>query len=194
MRRAPRWRDWTATRGPEDLAADLIESWGAVEAALRSLVGTTVLAGQPLIREARQRQLINFDQANALAEFQAVRRSRAGHELSSDRRGHQRGANRIPEARRRAPRRCRRRSSRDRACGRRPPLAHCAADRLRRRPIPSLRSGRTSAAPHSAVGAAPRSPVSLAVVVVVLLVSRRGGGRLAAAGVDAYVADSARSR
>ena len=61
-----------SARGPEDLAADLIETWSAVEAALRSLVGSSVLTGQPLIREARQRQLINFDQANALAEFQAV--------------------------------------------------------------------------------------------------------------------------
>jgi len=60
------------TRGPEDLAADLIEMWGAVESALRSLVGTTILSGQPLIREARQRQLINFEHANAIAEFQAV--------------------------------------------------------------------------------------------------------------------------
>jgi tetratricopeptide (TPR) repeat protein len=60
-------------RGTEDLAADLIETWSSVEAALRSLVGSSVLSGQPLIREARQRQLINFDQANALAEFQAVR-------------------------------------------------------------------------------------------------------------------------
>ena len=59
-------------RGPEDLAADLIETWNAVEAALRSLVGSSVLAGQPLIREARQRQLIDFDEANALAAFQAV--------------------------------------------------------------------------------------------------------------------------
>ena len=61
------------TRGPEDLAADLIDTWSAVEAALRSLVGSSVLTGQPLIREARQRQMINFDQANSLAEFQAVR-------------------------------------------------------------------------------------------------------------------------
>jgi tetratricopeptide (TPR) repeat protein len=60
------------SRGPEDLAADLIETWSAVEAALRSLVGSTTLSGQPLIREARGRQMINFDQANALAEFQAV--------------------------------------------------------------------------------------------------------------------------
>lgn len=59
-------------RGAEDLAADLIESWHSMEAALRALVGSTVLSGQALIREARQRQLINFDQANSLAEFQAV--------------------------------------------------------------------------------------------------------------------------
>lgn len=61
-----------STRGPEDLAADLIETWDAIEAALRTLVGSTVLTGQPLIREARQRQVISFDQANTLAEFQAV--------------------------------------------------------------------------------------------------------------------------
>jgi tetratricopeptide (TPR) repeat protein len=59
-------------RGSEDLAADLIEVWSGVEASLRALVGSTVLTGQTLIREARQRQAINFDQANALAEFQAV--------------------------------------------------------------------------------------------------------------------------
>jgi tetratricopeptide (TPR) repeat protein len=61
-----------SSRGPEDQAADLIETWTAVEGAVRSLVGSTVLAGQPLIREARQRQLISFDNANSLAEFQAV--------------------------------------------------------------------------------------------------------------------------
>jgi tetratricopeptide (TPR) repeat protein len=60
-------------RGSEDLAADLIEIWNSMEASLRSLVGTTALTGQAVIREARLRQLINFDQANAVAEFQAVR-------------------------------------------------------------------------------------------------------------------------
>jgi tetratricopeptide (TPR) repeat protein len=61
------------SRNSEELAADLIEAWGAVETALRSLLGGTPLAGQALIREARQRQLITFDQANALAEFHAAR-------------------------------------------------------------------------------------------------------------------------
>jgi tetratricopeptide (TPR) repeat protein len=56
----------------EELAADLIESWGAVETALRSLVGGSSLSGQPLIREARQQQLLTFEQANALAEFHAA--------------------------------------------------------------------------------------------------------------------------
>lgn len=59
-------------RGPEDLAADLIETWTAIETALRTAVGSTALSGQPLIREARQRQIISFDQANSIAEFQAV--------------------------------------------------------------------------------------------------------------------------
>jgi tetratricopeptide (TPR) repeat protein len=56
----------------EELAADLMESWSAVETALRSLVGGTTLSGQPLLREARQRQLLSFEQANALAEFHAA--------------------------------------------------------------------------------------------------------------------------
>lgn len=49
-----------------------MESWTAVETALRSLVGGTTLGGQALIREARQRQLLSFEQANALAEFHAA--------------------------------------------------------------------------------------------------------------------------
>lgn len=61
------------SRHAEELAADLIEAWGGVETALRSLLGGTPLGGQQLIREARQRQMITFDQANALAEFQAAR-------------------------------------------------------------------------------------------------------------------------
>lgn len=61
-----------ASRNSEDLAADLIELWSAVEAALRVLVGSSALTGQPLIREARQRQMIDFDLANSLAEFEAV--------------------------------------------------------------------------------------------------------------------------
>lgn len=60
-------------RNSEDLAADLIECWSAVEASLRALVGGSPLAGQALIRDARQRQLLDFDQANALAQFHSVR-------------------------------------------------------------------------------------------------------------------------
>ena len=60
------------TRDAEDLAADLIEGWSAVETALRSLVGGGASTGQALIREARQRQLLSFEQANALAEFNAA--------------------------------------------------------------------------------------------------------------------------
>ena len=62
-----------ASRNSEDVAADLIESWSAVETALRSLVGGSSLGGQALIRELRQRQMLSFEQANALAEYQAAR-------------------------------------------------------------------------------------------------------------------------
>jgi tetratricopeptide (TPR) repeat protein len=56
-------------RHPEDVAADLIEGWSAVETALRSLLGGSALSGQPLVHELRQRQLISIDQAHALIRF-----------------------------------------------------------------------------------------------------------------------------
>jgi tetratricopeptide (TPR) repeat protein len=65
------------SRHPEDLAADLIESWSAVETALRSLVGGSALAGQALVGELRQRELLSINQAHALLEYLAAR-DRAG--------------------------------------------------------------------------------------------------------------------
>lgn len=61
----------------EDLAADIIEAWSAVETGLRSLIGGSALSGQMLIRELRQRHFLTLDQANSLAEFHAAR-ERAG--------------------------------------------------------------------------------------------------------------------
>lgn len=60
-------------KNSEDLAADLIECWSAIEASLRALVGGSALGGQALIRDARQRQMLDFEQANALAQFHSVR-------------------------------------------------------------------------------------------------------------------------
>jgi len=62
-----------ASRHPEEVAADLIEGWSAVETALRSLVGGSALTGQMLVRELRTRHVITLEQANALVEFQAAR-------------------------------------------------------------------------------------------------------------------------
>ena len=58
---------------PEEIAADLIESWSAVETALRSLVGGSALGGQALIGDLRARNLLNLNQAHALLEFLAAR-------------------------------------------------------------------------------------------------------------------------
>jgi tetratricopeptide (TPR) repeat protein len=66
-----------AARDKEDLAADIIDAWAAVETGLRSLVGGSSLTGQMLIRELRQRHFLTLEQANALAEFHAAR-ERAG--------------------------------------------------------------------------------------------------------------------
>ncbi|HUQ46600.1 MAG TPA: hypothetical protein VM033_08130 [Gemmatimonadaceae bacterium] len=60
------------TRSSEDVAADLIEAWTAVETGLRSLIGGSALSGQMLIRELRQRHFLSLEQANALAEFHAA--------------------------------------------------------------------------------------------------------------------------
>jgi len=57
----------------EDLAADLVEAWSAVEGVLRALLGGTTAAGTALLREARQRDLLTFEQANSLAAFHAAR-------------------------------------------------------------------------------------------------------------------------
>lgn len=61
------------SRHAEELAADLMEAWNGVETALRALLGGSALSGQQLIKEARSRHLITFEQANALAEFGAAR-------------------------------------------------------------------------------------------------------------------------
>jgi tetratricopeptide (TPR) repeat protein len=65
------------SKNSEDVAADIIEAWTAVEAGLRSLIGGSTLTGQMLIRELRQRHFLSLEQANALAEFHAAR-DRAG--------------------------------------------------------------------------------------------------------------------
>jgi tetratricopeptide (TPR) repeat protein len=62
-----------ASRSSEDVAADIIEAWTAVETGLRSLIGGSALSGPMLIRELRQRHFLQLDQANALAEFHAAR-------------------------------------------------------------------------------------------------------------------------
>lgn len=59
-------------RDPEDIAADIIEGWQAAETALRTLIGSATVSGQPLIREVRQRELLTLDQAHALVEFSAA--------------------------------------------------------------------------------------------------------------------------
>jgi tetratricopeptide (TPR) repeat protein len=75
------------SKNSEDVAADIIEAWTAVEAGLRSLIGGSALTGQMLIRELRQRHFLSLEQANALAEFHAAR-ERAGrtdyHPTDSD--------------------------------------------------------------------------------------------------------------
>jgi tetratricopeptide (TPR) repeat protein len=66
------------SRNAEDLAADLLDAWGASQDALRSLIGPTPLSGQALIRELRQREMLTLDQAHGLVDFSAAR-DRAQH-------------------------------------------------------------------------------------------------------------------
>ncbi|MEO8945686.1 MAG: hypothetical protein ABI338_04240 [Gemmatimonadaceae bacterium] len=56
-------------RGPEDAAADIMELWAVAESTMRALLGGSTLSGQDLVRELRQRGVLNLEQANALASF-----------------------------------------------------------------------------------------------------------------------------
>jgi len=56
-------------RGPEDAAADIVDLWQSVENAMRAMLGGSSLSGQTLVRELRQRNLLDLEQANALAAF-----------------------------------------------------------------------------------------------------------------------------
>ena len=57
----------------EEIAADILDIWNAVEVALRALLGGSALGGQPLVQELRQRNMISIDQAHALLDFLAAR-------------------------------------------------------------------------------------------------------------------------
>ena len=61
------------TRANDELAADLGTAWELTEVALRALVGGSTLAGQALVREVRQRELITLEQAHALVNFHAAK-------------------------------------------------------------------------------------------------------------------------
>ena len=60
-------------RSPEDTAADIIDLWNSAESAMRAVLGGSVLSGQPLVRELRQRGVIDLGQANTLAAFWDIR-------------------------------------------------------------------------------------------------------------------------
>ena len=57
---------------PDDAAADLIEAWDGAQLTLKSLAGTSALAGQEVVRELRQRNLLSLDEAHALVDFHAA--------------------------------------------------------------------------------------------------------------------------
>lgn len=57
----------------EEIAADLLDIWNAVEVALRALLGGSSLSGQALVQELRQRNMISIEQAHALLDFLAAR-------------------------------------------------------------------------------------------------------------------------
>lgn len=56
-------------RGPEDAAADIMDLWGVAETAMRAMLGGSSLTGQALMRELRQRGVLNLEQANTIASF-----------------------------------------------------------------------------------------------------------------------------
>jgi tetratricopeptide (TPR) repeat protein len=61
------------SQNSEEIAADILDIWNAVEVAMRALLGGSALGGQPLVQELRQRNMISIDQAHALLDFLAAR-------------------------------------------------------------------------------------------------------------------------
>jgi tetratricopeptide (TPR) repeat protein len=61
------------SQNAEEIAADILDIWNAVEVAMRALLGGSALGGQPLVQELRQRNMISIDQAHALLDFLAAR-------------------------------------------------------------------------------------------------------------------------
>lgn len=61
------------SQNSEEIAADLLDIWNAVEVAMRALLGGSALGGQPLVQELRQRNIISIEQAHALLDFLAAR-------------------------------------------------------------------------------------------------------------------------
>lgn len=61
------------SQNSEEIAADILDIWNAVEVALRALLGGSALGGQPLVQELRQRNMISIEQAHALMDFLAAR-------------------------------------------------------------------------------------------------------------------------
>jgi tetratricopeptide (TPR) repeat protein len=74
------------SREPAKLSADIVEAWRGTEVAIRALLGGSMLSGSALIHDARQRHLLTFEQANALAGFAAAagRCSDAGYAPSDN--------------------------------------------------------------------------------------------------------------
>jgi hypothetical protein len=67
----------TSGGDPHDVAAALVEAWGATEHALCALAGTGVLSGVAVVRELRQRSLLGLDDAHAFVDFHAAASRRA---------------------------------------------------------------------------------------------------------------------
>ncbi|MGQ0713882.1 MAG: tetratricopeptide repeat protein [Gemmatimonadaceae bacterium] len=61
------------SQNSEEIAADILDIWNAVEVALRALLGGSALGGQPLVQELRQRNMLSIEQAHALMDFLATR-------------------------------------------------------------------------------------------------------------------------
>ncbi len=72
-------------RPNEELATDLQQAWAQTEVVLRALLGGSTLAGQALVREVRQRELLTLEQAHALVAFHGARDrvDLPGHQVSA---------------------------------------------------------------------------------------------------------------
>ncbi len=73
-----RYTNLDQLRKPSETSTDIVYLWDSVERSLQAMLGGSSLSGDLLIKEVRQKSVINLEQANLLISFWDIRQKSAG--------------------------------------------------------------------------------------------------------------------